>query len=214
MLSGPSQAREPRSWEKEACRKANKERYTCTEEGKIQCLEGWIGDLCQVTSSIITCHKPHTVSRSRCVVMTVTPSMATAWSLGSVSVTWDIRAPAAGTVSSCPAASTGTAPRASPVTVSLGGAGCSVMCRSVTRSAGREGSVWPRGCVSVSLVTRVRTAVSVPRPPGVCTEPAVSLCSVTVSQAGQGSCVTLQCAQTRAARSTAHAQSQARVGVN
>ena len=52
MLSGPSQAREPRSWEKEACRKANKERYTCTEEGKIQCLEGWIGDLCQVTSII------------------------------------------------------------------------------------------------------------------------------------------------------------------
>jgi len=74
--------------------------------------------------------------------------------------------------------------------------------------------VWPRGCVSVSLVTRVRTAVSVPRPQGVCTGPAVSLCSVTVSQAGQGSCVTLQCAQTRAARSTAHAQSQARVGVN
>ena len=49
MLSVPSLSREARSWEKEACRKVNKERYTCTEEGKIQCLEGWIGDLCQVS---------------------------------------------------------------------------------------------------------------------------------------------------------------------
>ena len=151
--------------------------------------------------------------RSRCVVTTVTPSTATAWSPGSASVTWATRAPAAGTASSCLAASTGTAPRASPVTASPAGAGCSVMCRSVRRSAGRGGSVWPRGSVSVSLVTGVRTAVSAPRPPGVCTGPAARPCSATVSPAGRGSCATLQCAQTRAARSTAHAQSQARVGV-
>ena len=157
-------------------------------------------------------HKPHTVPRSRCVVRTVTPSTATAWSPGSASVTWATRAPAAGTASSCLAASTGTAPRASPVTASPAGAGCSVMCRSVS-SAGRGGCVWPRGSVSVSLVTGGRTAVSAPRPPGVSTGPAARPCSATVSPAGRGSCATLQCAQTRAVRSTAHAQSQARVGV-
>jgi len=59
VLSGPSQPREARSWEKEACRKANKERYTCSEEGKIRCLEGWIGDLCQVPVCGHDCDPQH-----------------------------------------------------------------------------------------------------------------------------------------------------------
>ena len=40
-----------RSWEAEACSSRNlrnQDRYICTQDGKIQCLDGWIGDLCQV----------------------------------------------------------------------------------------------------------------------------------------------------------------------
>ena len=74
--------------------------------------------------------------------------------------------------------------------------------------------MWPRGSVSASRGAGGRPAVSAPRPPDVCTGPAAPPCSVNASRAGRGSCATLQCAQTRAARSTAPAQSQARVDVS
>ena len=51
--------REGRSWEKEACAQTKKDRYTCTSDGKIQCLEGWIGDLCQVPVCGNECDPQH-----------------------------------------------------------------------------------------------------------------------------------------------------------
>ena len=80
------------------------------------------------TDGLVTC------VRCPCVVTSVTPSMVTVSSLGSASVTSDTRAPAAGTVSSCPGVSTGTAPRASPATASRAGPGCSATTPSATRT--------------------------------------------------------------------------------
>ena len=45
-------ARQPRSWEKEACKAGDTERFSCSSEGKITCVEGWIGDLCQVRTHV------------------------------------------------------------------------------------------------------------------------------------------------------------------
>jgi len=66
LLSGQSESiptnslREGRSWEKEACAsRTQKDRYTCTPDGKIQCLEGWIGDLCQVPKCGNDCDPQH-----------------------------------------------------------------------------------------------------------------------------------------------------------
>ena len=50
--------REARSWEKEACADIDHERYTCNN-GKIQCLDGWIGDLCQVPVCGNECDPQH-----------------------------------------------------------------------------------------------------------------------------------------------------------
>ena len=59
----PSPApRQGRSWEEEACsagRLREQARYVCSSEGKIQCLEGWIGDLCQVAVCGPECDPQH-----------------------------------------------------------------------------------------------------------------------------------------------------------
>ena len=55
-------SRERRSWEEEACSAARlreQERYVCSREGKIQCLDGWIGDLCQVPVCGAECDPQH-----------------------------------------------------------------------------------------------------------------------------------------------------------
>jgi len=51
-----------RSWEAEACSSRNlrnQDRYICTHDGKIQCLDGWIGDLCQVPRCGNECDPQH-----------------------------------------------------------------------------------------------------------------------------------------------------------
>jgi len=51
-----------RSWEAEACSARNlrnQDRYICTHDGKIQCLDGWIGDLCQVPRCGNDCDPQH-----------------------------------------------------------------------------------------------------------------------------------------------------------
>ncbi|XP_023342294.1 delta-like protein B [Eurytemora carolleeae] len=50
-----------RSWEEEACAEQNikgQDRYTCSE-GKITCLPGWQGDLCQVPLCGSDCDPQH-----------------------------------------------------------------------------------------------------------------------------------------------------------
>ena len=66
MVVGPVRSslisRERRSWEEEACSSARlreQSRYVCSSEGKIQCLEGWIGDLCQVAVCGAECDPQH-----------------------------------------------------------------------------------------------------------------------------------------------------------
>ena len=50
-----------------------------------------------------------------------------------------------------------------------------------TRSAARTtGRAWPRGSARARRATGARSARSAPRPPAVCTDPAVSRCSVSV----------------------------------
>ena len=61
VMSSPG-PRDGRSWEEEACsagRVREQARYICTSEGKIQCLEGWIGDLCQVAVCGPQCDPQH-----------------------------------------------------------------------------------------------------------------------------------------------------------
>lgn len=51
-----------RSWEAEACSSRNlrnQDRYICTHDGKIRCLDGWIGDLCQVPRCGNECDPQH-----------------------------------------------------------------------------------------------------------------------------------------------------------
>jgi len=51
-----------RSWEAEACSSRNlrnQDRYICTQDGKIKCLDGWIGDLCQVPMCGNDCDPQH-----------------------------------------------------------------------------------------------------------------------------------------------------------
>ena len=80
-----------RSWEAEACSSRNlrnQDRYICTQDGKIKCLDGWIGDLCQVIiQDLIMLNKYF--YRFQCVEMTVIHSMDTASCLVSANATWD-----------------------------------------------------------------------------------------------------------------------------
>jgi len=161
------------------------------------------------TDGLVTC------VRCPCVVTSVTPSMVTVSSLGSASVTSDTRAPAAGTVSSCPGVSTGTAPRASPATASRAGPGCSATTPSVTWTVRpTTGCAWPRGSARVSQDTRGTRVTRVLHLLGVSMAPAPSPWSVSVRRGGRGRCATRPSVQTRVVLTMARVIHLARVCVN
>ena len=145
----------------------------------------------------------------------MTPSTATAWLQGTASVTWATPGLAAGTASPCLAVSTATAPRASSVSVSRAGRGCSVTSPSVRRAVSSvTGCVLPRGSASVVRDTQETPALTAPPDQAVSTETVRLLWTVTVTRAGPDLSVTLLSVLITAARSTAPAPSRGSVSVS